>query len=124
MTSQHRTERTPPALSGRLYGARTGDHVYRWRTRADGTAILRASGEFDTDSVGCLARALADARNDGASLIRLDLAGVTFGDSTFLNTLLRANQPPSVLVLAGPLPEHLHRLFVLTGTTSLFSYDP
>ncbi|MFB6634890.1 hypothetical protein ACFCWY_33860 [Streptomyces sp. NPDC056362] len=67
---------------------------------------------------------LADARNDGASLIRLDLSGVTFGDSTFLDTLLRANQPPPVLVLAGPLPDHLHRLFLITGTSSLFHYDP
>ncbi|MEU5922061.1 STAS domain-containing protein, partial [Streptomyces sp. NPDC047141] len=94
MTTHHSTERTAPAPSDRLYKTSTGDHVYRWRTRFDGTAILRASGEFDTDHVDCLTRALADARNDGATRIRLDLSGVTFGDSTFLNTLLRGAPPP------------------------------
>ncbi|MFE7513177.1 STAS domain-containing protein [Streptomyces sp. NPDC057540] len=124
MATRNSTQQTPPALSGRLYGPRTGDHVYRWRKRPDGTAILQASGEFDQDSIQRLTRALADARNDGATRIRLDLTGVTFADSTFLNTLLRANRPPPALVLIGPLPHHLHRLFALTGTTTLFHYDP
>ncbi|MFJ3770013.1 STAS domain-containing protein [Streptomyces sp. NPDC090082] len=124
MTTHHSTERSAPALGGRLYGTSTGDHVYRWRTGFDGTAILRASGEFDTDSIGCLTRALADARSDRASLIRLDLSGVTFGDSTFLNALLRANRPPPLLVLTRPLPDPLRHLLALTGTTALFTYDP
>ncbi|MFI1654830.1 STAS domain-containing protein [Streptomyces sp. NPDC020472] len=111
------------AVGGHLYSAPGGTSVYRRATRYDGTALLKASGEFDLDSTGCLRQALADARNDGATRIRLDLTTVTFGDSSFLHTLVHANTAPTRLVLVGPLPRPLRHLFDLTGTTPLFHID-
>ncbi|MEU6978961.1 STAS domain-containing protein [Streptomyces sp. NPDC046371] len=126
MTSNERTRpevlSTPGADDHNLYlysaPGRAG--VHRRATRPDGTAVLTASGELDLDSVGCLRQALTDARNDGATRILLDLTAVTFGDSTFLNTLLTARNKPGQLILTGPLPDHLRHLFDLTGATRLF----
>ncbi|MER7948910.1 STAS domain-containing protein [Streptomyces sp. NPDC096079] len=112
-----------PAISGHIYSGPDGASVYRQATRYDGTALVHATGEFDMDSVACLHRALADARNDGATLIRLDLTAVTFGDSFFLHALIRAIRSPGTLILAGPLPTHLRHLFDLTDTTQLFVFE-
>ncbi|WP_052498850.1 STAS domain-containing protein [Streptomyces vietnamensis] len=113
-----------PAVGGHLYSGPDGTSVYRQATRHDGTAHLQATGEFDMDSADCLRRALADARNDGATLIRLDLTSVAFGDSSFLHVLVRAHRSPGTLILTGPLPHHLRHLFVLTDTTHLFHFEP
>ncbi|MFC9593886.1 STAS domain-containing protein [Streptomyces sp. NPDC056944] len=96
--------------------------VYRQPTRPDGTAVLQAAGEFDLDSVGCLRQAQADARYEGATRIVLDVSGVTFGDSSFLHTLVAALRAPGRLILRGPVPHHLRQLFTLTGTTHLFQF--
>ncbi|EFL19464.1 predicted protein [Streptomyces sp. C] len=49
----------------------------------------------------------------------MDLAQVSFADSSFLNLLvhLRNTRP---LVLQGPLPHQLHRVMELTGALALF----
>lgn len=119
-TTRRDVMHTPGGDGHHFYSALGGAGVHRRTTRPDGTAVLVASGELDLDSVGCLRQALTDARNDGATRILLDLSGVTFGDSTFLNVLLTARSKPGQLTLAEPLPDHLRRLFDLTGTTRLF----
>ncbi|WP_369149132.1 STAS domain-containing protein [Streptomyces sp. R44] len=119
----HCEETYAPAISGHIDRGPEGASVYRQATRYDGTARLQASGEFDVDSVECLRRALADAHRDGATRIRLDLASVTFGDSSFLHVLVRAHSAFGTLVLARPLPAHLRRLFDLTGTTKMFHFE-
>lgn len=111
-----------PPHEGHIYSAPGGADVYRTATRPDGTARLVASGEFDMDSSPCLQHALADARADGATSIELDVAAVAFGDSTFLQTLVRAHHKLRRIVLVGPAPHHLRQLFDLTGTTDLFHY--
>ncbi|KKZ70437.1 hypothetical protein VO63_28980 [Streptomyces showdoensis] len=82
---------------------------------------MRASGEFDMESVSGLVQALADARDEGATRVMLDLSGVTFGDSTFLNVLIRTHRSGE-LVLVGDSPRHLRKLFELTGTEHLFRH--
>ncbi|MER7538374.1 STAS domain-containing protein [Streptomyces sp. NPDC097704] len=98
-----------PTFGGRLSSAPGADAYRRAPPRLDGTVLLRASGEFDRASVGCLRQALKDARHDAAARILLDLTAVTFGDSAFLHTLLTARRNPVRPVLVGPLPGHLRR---------------
>ncbi|MFF9070681.1 STAS domain-containing protein [Streptomyces sp. NPDC014891] len=107
-----------------IYSAPGGDSVYREATGYDGTAVLVADGEFDMDSVVCLQRALTDAQADGASAVRLDVTGVAFADCSFLHALLRARPGLNRLALIGPVPNHLHQLLGLTGTTPLFPVEP
>ncbi|MEV5969612.1 STAS domain-containing protein [Streptomyces sp. NPDC051921] len=121
-TAYGRVRHTPLADGRHLYSAPGGTSVHRQPTRPDGTAMLRASGEFDLESVGCLRQALTDARNAGGTRVLLDLSGIAFGDSSFLHTLVTARNGPGRLVLVGPLPDHLRRLFDLTGTTRLFDF--
>ncbi|MFB7234982.1 STAS domain-containing protein [Streptomyces sp. NPDC056269] len=109
--------------SGHIYSAPGGAGVYRQVTGPDGTALLQATGEFDTDSVTCLRQALADAIDEGATRVRIDLTTIAFGDVTLVDILLHAQQGPARVVLAGPLPGHLRRLFELTGTTGLFHVE-
>ncbi|MGW6414811.1 STAS domain-containing protein [Streptomyces sp. NPDC055055] len=110
------------AAEGRLYNVPGGASVYRRTTRNDGIAELEASGEFDMDSIGSLPRALSDAYADGATCIQLDISAVTFGDSSFLNALIRARSGTARLVLVGPVPDQLAHLFDLTGATALFHF--
>ncbi|SEB66585.1 STAS domain-containing protein [Streptomyces sp. TLI_105] len=104
-----------------VYGAKSGHaRVRRESTGSPATWLLSASGEFDVDTIDCLRDALTAARKAHAERILLDLADVVFGDSTFLHELVRAHRGPSRLVLVGPLPGQLRRLFEMTGTYRLF----
>ncbi|MGW6414882.1 STAS domain-containing protein [Streptomyces sp. NPDC055055] len=110
------------AAGGHIYSAPGGAGVYRRTTRFDGIAQLEAAGEFDVDSVGCLRQALSDAAAEDATCVQLDVSAVTFGDSSFLHVLVRARNDTDRLVLIGPVPHQLSRLFHLTGTTRLFHF--
>ncbi|NXY93226.1 STAS domain-containing protein [Streptomyces sp. BR123] len=89
------------------------------RPEPDGVRVVVCSGAFDMDTTGKLAvacdRDAADAR-----LLVVDVAGVTFADSSFLNLLIRLNNSRS-LALAGPLPHRLQRLLETTGALALFT---
>ncbi|MFJ8668826.1 STAS domain-containing protein [Streptomyces sp. NPDC093600] len=89
-----------------------------------GLRVLRASGEFDIDTVSCLRQALADCRAAGEVRTVLDLSQVEFGDSTFLHLLIAAHDQHERLVLAGPFPHHLRRLFRLTGVEQVLDLAP
>ncbi|MFF8513097.1 STAS domain-containing protein [Streptomyces sp. NPDC015492] len=105
---------------GHIYSAPGGAGVYRQTTTSDGTAHLVASGEFDMDSSPCLQRALTHARGEGATSIELNVVDVVFGDSTFLQVLVRAHHELNRVTLVGPVPHHLRQLFDLTGTADPF----
>ncbi|WP_225802693.1 STAS domain-containing protein [Streptomyces sp. NK15101] len=114
-----------PTVGGGLpravYGAKSGHaRVRRENTGSSATWLLSASGEFDVDTIDCLRDALAAAEQAHAERILLDLADVVFGDSTFLHELVRAHRKAPRLVLVGPLPSQIRRLFELTGTYRLF----
>ncbi|MER7515564.1 STAS domain-containing protein [Streptomyces sp. NPDC126499] len=110
LSSGRRTYRTPDGCA----------RVQHESVGSAGTWLLCAAGEFDSDTVGALREALADAQHAGAERILLDLSRVTFGDSTFLHELLKAHYGPGRLVLVGPLTSQVRRLFELTGTLRLF----
>jgi anti-sigma B factor antagonist len=61
-------------------------------TERDGAVLLvRAAGELDMKTAPQLARALEQAQGEGASLV-LDMAGVTFIDSSGLSVLISAER--------------------------------
>lgn len=77
----------------------------------EGVRVVVLSGEFDIDSVGPLAEVLADAAREGVRRV-VDIARVTFADSSLLNTLLAGDREDH-LVLAGPVPEQFAELLRL-----------
>ncbi|GHI82908.1 hypothetical protein Sxan_02720 [Streptomyces xanthophaeus] len=90
------------------------------RSEADGVCVVACRGEFDQDTVGALIDA-CDGEASGARLLVVDVAGVSFADSSFLSALIRLRNTRR-MVLAGPVPDQLHRLLELTGTLALFDF--
>ncbi|MFC9815920.1 STAS domain-containing protein [Streptomyces virginiae] len=88
------------------------------RAEPDGVRVVVCSGEFDLDTTGLLQEA-CDTKPVPADLLIIDVRQVAFGDSSFLNTLIRLrNTRP--LALQGPLPSQLHRMMEMTGALPLF----
>ncbi|MFJ9550595.1 STAS domain-containing protein [Streptomyces erythrochromogenes] len=88
------------------------------RAEADGVRVVVCSGEFDLDTTGLLVDA-CDIRPVPAGLLVVDVRQVAFGDSSFLNALIRLrNTRP--LALRGPLPKQLRRMMEMTGALALF----
>ncbi len=86
----------------------------------DGTRVIVCEGEFDIDSQAVLRQALKTAHSDGVTRTVVDLAGVSFADSSMLNTLIQAHHRQH-LVLAGPLAPQVTRLLEVSGTYALFT---
>ncbi|MGW7344605.1 STAS domain-containing protein [Streptomyces sp. NPDC054854] len=81
----------------------------------DGVRVIVCAGEFDLDTVGPLRSATDQAVVDpDLRRIVVDVAGLTFADSSVLNQLMRLLRTGR-LVVAGPLPPQLVRLFDVTG---------
>ncbi|MFH7595743.1 STAS domain-containing protein [Streptomyces racemochromogenes] len=83
--------------------------------------VVVASGELDQDTLPSLQEALAAAA-DRHPVVVLDASAVTFGDSSFLNLLLRVRRT-TALRIAAP-GEQLRRLFALTGADTVLSLYP
>ncbi|MFD5935525.1 STAS domain-containing protein [Streptomyces sp. NPDC060333] len=86
----------------------------------DGVRVIACVGEFDQDTL----EAFREAGNPAAAdptvqRIILDVSRLTFADSSMLNEMLRLLRTGR-LVLAGPLPPSLKRVFELTGAGTLF----
>ncbi|MFE5538528.1 STAS domain-containing protein [Streptomyces sp. NPDC056519] len=82
--------------------------------------LIHLRGEFDADTAHLVSDAIRAWRVDRTVI---DLSGVSFADSSLLHTLLDARTGHH-LVLAGPLPHQLDRLFTITGTRPLFTFTP
>ncbi|MBK3629684.1 STAS domain-containing protein [Streptomyces sp. MBT49] len=82
----------------------------------DGTAVVIAHGDFDADTLAPLLEAL-EAAADKYSRVVIDVSGVVFADSTFLNLLLRVCHQTSLRV-AGPTAQ-LRRVLQITGTDTV-----
>jgi anti-anti-sigma factor len=122
---QHADRRLVTLTDRRTYTEPSGRaRVIRSAGVVPGVRVLRASGEFDIDTVSCLREALADCRAAGDARTVLDLSRVDFGDSTFLHLLVAAHYQQKRLVLAGPLPHPLRRLFRLTGVEQVLDLAP
>lgn len=83
--------------------------------------VVTARGELDQDTLAPLEAALASAA-DQHPLVVLDAGSITFGDSSFLNLLLRMHHL-TTLRIAAP-GEQLRRLFALTGADGVLSLHP
>ncbi|MFD7554829.1 STAS domain-containing protein [Streptomyces sp. NPDC059835] len=83
--------------------------------------VVAARGELDQDTLGPLEEVLA-AAVDQHRMVVLDAGSVTFGDSSFLNLLLRLHQL-TTLRIAAP-GDQLRRLFALTGADTVLSLHP
>ncbi|WP_330328758.1 STAS domain-containing protein [Streptomyces sp. NBC_00536] len=95
-------------MVGRAYGAGPG-----W--------VIEARGELDQDTLAPLEDALASAAGSHP-LVVLDAGAITFGDSSFLNMLLRLHRT-TTLRIAAPA-EQLVRLFQLTGADTVLAIHP
>ncbi|MEU6313362.1 STAS domain-containing protein [Streptomyces sp. NPDC047014] len=92
-------------------------------TRSDGDVrIVVMAGEFDMDNVAAL-RIAMDPAAPGVTRFVLDVAGVTFVDSTALSILLQPALDRPV-VLAGTVPVRLARLLEITGADLAFATAP
>ncbi|NEA54661.1 STAS domain-containing protein [Streptomyces sp. SID13666] len=85
-------------------------------------SVLTVAGEVDLDGVGPVRDAVDRALDHHPHLV-FDLAGVSFGDSTFLSTLLQARlhaleRSGSVILLAPSTP--VLRVLTITGALELF----
>ncbi|WP_327308536.1 STAS domain-containing protein [Streptomyces sp. NBC_01298] len=80
--------------------------------------VVEARGELDQDTLAPLEEALSSAA-DRYPLVVLDAGGITFGDSSFLNLLLRLHHL-TTLRIAAP-GEQLRRLFAVTGADTVLS---
>lgn len=83
--------------------------------------VVAAQGELDQDTLGPLEEALASAAARHR-LVVLDAGSVTFGDSSFLNLLLRLHHL-TTLRIAAP-GDQLRRLFALTGADTVLALHP
>ncbi|MCZ7457211.1 STAS domain-containing protein [Streptomyces sp. WMMC940] len=79
---------------------------------AGGAWVIAARGDLDLTSLPPLDAALTAASAEHPQVV-LDVSGVTFGDSAFLNLLLRVHQN-AALRIVGPQPQ-LRRLLEITG---------
>ncbi|GAA2974815.1 STAS domain-containing protein [Streptomyces enissocaesilis] len=86
----------------------------------DGRRVIVCEGEFDMGSQAALRQALETAHDDGITRTVVDLAGVSFADSSMLNTLIQAHRRQH-LVLAGPLTPQVSRLLEISGAYALFT---
>ncbi|WP_406052096.1 STAS domain-containing protein [Streptomyces virginiae] len=88
----------------------------------DGVRVITCSGEFDADTLEPFRQACAQAAADPhVHWIILDVTRIAFADSSMLNELIKVLRTGRRLVLAGPLPHQLDRLFDLTSAHQLFT---
>lgn len=93
-------------------------------TVLDGVRIVRVTGEFDSDGADGAARCFAVPAAGSARATVVDLAEVTFANSSLLHTLLTARlrhgEAGVPFVLAAVSPPVL-RLLELTDTARVFT---
>ncbi|MER7758674.1 STAS domain-containing protein [Streptomyces sp. NPDC097619] len=88
------------------------------RTDATEGRVVVCRGEFDLDTVAVLGTTCEREARPVRGLA-LDVSGVGFADSSFLNVLVKWRRRGPV-VLLGPLPSQLRGLLELTDTLPLF----
>ncbi|MFD3762701.1 STAS domain-containing protein, partial [Streptomyces sp. NPDC058622] len=85
------------------------------------TRIIVCRGDFDMDTLAPFIAVAQEAVADGGvRRIIIDVAQVTFADSSMLNVLL-TTQRCGCLILVGRLQDQLARLLEVTGANTVFS---
>jgi anti-sigma B factor antagonist len=92
-------------------------------TEGDATTIVRATGEVDLATSPQLREALDRTIASGTPIVRLDMTGVTFLDSSGISVLVDAQQRlqevSGQLVLHG-VGDHIKRVLEISGLGSFF----
>lgn len=108
-----------------------GEDAARGRTQSwsndTGAVVCRLVGDLDLDTVGPARSLLEEALATGAPVLVVDLAGVTFCDSSGLNLLLQirlAAQEAGVPTKLASVPGQVARLLDISGTAEIFSIHP
>lgn len=83
--------------------------------------VVTAVGDVDADTLHPLTAELQAAAASASGVI-LDVSGVTFGDSSFINLLLRTHQHTDLRVTGLGPP--LDRLFRLVGVDAVLHLFP
>ncbi len=93
-------------------------------TLGDDHACLHLVGEFDMSTASVFDEAVALAEAHGPTMLVIDLAGITFIDSSGLNRLVmalkRQRERSGEVVLRSPRPSTL-RVLEMVGLTKLFT---
>ena len=92
-------------------------------TREGADVVLALEGEIDLASRRLLNDCLRRAADDVEGALVVDLAGVTFMDSTALQSLIRARlqlEPTGRRVVVRNPTDAIRRIFDLTGITEAF----
>jgi anti-sigma B factor antagonist len=87
---------------------------------------LELRGELEISTVPHLRRALRDVRDEDVSLVRLDISGLEFVDSTGLRALLVAHRQASVAgwrLALTRAPAHVQQMFELTRTQGVLPFE-
>ena len=97
------------------------------RDAGDGRHEVAASGEVDIESVERLLEVSRECLDASPQVLALDLAGVTFIDSSGLGALVRIRKAADArnadLVLQN-VPGSVHRLLEVTGLSEVFTTSP
>jgi anti-sigma B factor antagonist len=91
-----------------------------------GAVRLRIAGEVDIATSGALADALEEAERSNAAAIIVDLAALTFIDSSGLHVLLssaRRCQEAGRPITATNVPDYVRRLFALVALDEALTVD-
>lgn len=94
-----------------------------WSTDT-GAFVCRLIGDLDLDTLGPARSLLEEALATGPAVLVVDLAGVTFCDSSGLNLLLQirlAAQEAGVPTRLASVPDQVARLLDITGAGTVFS---
>lgn len=92
----------------------------------EGVTFLAVAGEIDLTTAGELALAGLAAITAACGTLRINLAGVTFLDSTGLGALVQirnAAAAKTVLILEHPSPQ-VRRTLEITALAQAFEIDP
>ncbi|THA46195.1 anti-sigma factor antagonist [Streptomyces sp. A1136] len=85
------------------------------------TRIIVCRGDFDMDTLTPFTAATQEAvADEGVRRIIIDVAQVTFADSSMLNALLTTHRC-GCLILVGPVQDQLGRLLELTGADTVLT---
>jgi len=94
------------------------------RVEGDQTAILSLAGELDVSNVAEAREAARKLLDDGCSRLVVDLASVTYTDSSGLGMLVgllkRLRESGGAMAIAAPVPR-VRRVLEITGLTQIFA---
>ncbi|WP_260606468.1 STAS domain-containing protein [Streptomyces sp. WAC08241] len=109
-------DRSGGGATGPLEAPRVPDRSAVTPYEAHGARVVVASGDYDMQTIAPLAAALRAAAEEHPSVV-LDVSGVTFADSAFLNLLILTHRTTD-LRLAGPTAP-VRRILELTGVDTV-----